>query len=380
MNAFVDVSMMMREGLAQPHERQAQHGDRSILPPGTTVVTADSHWSVSEDIWYEAFPPSLRDKAPRVYGQDGMFQLDVDGKPLLSSHADVLQSFESVPGCYRMEPRLKDLAAEGIDKEIVFPNTTMGLLFFGTSEVRNLVIDIYNDYMADLAKQAPDVFYPVAFVNFWDMAKVDASVQRIVDLGIKTIFLPQHPRDCNGQAINYAMPEYDRLWSALEQAGLPVNFHIGEGSAVGPGGAPTQILMNMAPFRGTFGQLVYGGILDRHPELKIVWTECNISGIPSMLQDAEMCLDSFKGFTLELKLRPTEYWHRNFWVTMMTDELGLRMLDLIGADRVLYGPDYPHCESTLGYNWDAMKAIVDATGPDISRKILGGTAMKLFKL
>jgi predicted TIM-barrel fold metal-dependent hydrolase len=56
------------------------------------------------------------------------------------------------------------------------------------------------------------------------------------------------------------------------------------------------------------------------------------------------------------------------------------MLQVIGADRVMWSADYPHKESSFGFSWDVIREILDYTSEDEARMILGGTARKVFKL
>jgi predicted TIM-barrel fold metal-dependent hydrolase len=56
------------------------------------------------------------------------------------------------------------------------------------------------------------------------------------------------------------------------------------------------------------------------------------------------------------------------------------MLDIVGADRIMWSSDYVHLESSYGYGWRAKKMVLDTVSEDQARAILGGTAMKLFKL
>jgi predicted TIM-barrel fold metal-dependent hydrolase len=65
----------------------------------------------------------------------------------------------------------------------------------------------------------------------------------------------------------------------------------------------------------------------------------------------------------------------------MSDPIGLKMLDIIGADRVLWTQDYPHPESVYGLGWSSIREITQhVSSDDDIRKILGGTAIKLFGL
>jgi predicted TIM-barrel fold metal-dependent hydrolase len=82
-----------------------------------------------------------------------------------------------------------------------------------------------------------------------------------------------------------------------------------------------------------------------------------------------------------IKTHPREYWQDNMHVTFMHDPAGLRLLDIIGADRVMWSSDYPHIESTWGFSWTAMQGVLDAAkSDDDARAMLGGNAMRLFKL
>jgi predicted TIM-barrel fold metal-dependent hydrolase len=174
----------------------------------------------------------------------------------------------------------------------------------------------------------------------------------------------------------------DRFWAVAEAAGLPVSFHIGEvPGAGGRGGFGTLFLTQAAPFRKVFGNLIFGGILDRHPKLQIVFAEGGINWVAGALQDAELTYGAHREiFDWELKHRPSHYWHTNMFATFQTDVVGLRLLDFIGADRVMWAQDYPHSEGTFGFTANAIQEILDVTSADDARKILGGTALKLYKL
>jgi predicted TIM-barrel fold metal-dependent hydrolase len=128
--------------------------------------------------------------------------------------------------------------------------------------------------------------------------------------------------------------------------------------------------------------LIFGGVFDRHPKLQVVFAEGGISWIAPALQDAENIYDSFgNGEGIEhIDHRPSHYWHNNCHATFQADGLGLKQLDIIGADRVMWATDYPHSEGAFGYGRVAAKAVVDAVSADDARAILGGNAVKLFKL
>ena len=174
----------------------------------------------------------------------------------------------------------------------------------------------------------------------------------------------------------------DRDPTKAPAAGLPVCFHVGEGVDLehrGGLGATNMVLM--APFRKPFGQVLFGGVFDRNPNLQVVFAEGGLAWVPPALQDAEALFDSFVNGELidRLEHRPSYYWHSNCYATFQNDRLGLSQIDLIGADRVMWASDYPHSEGSYGYGRQSMKTVVDMVGEEKARDILGGTAIKLFK-
>jgi predicted TIM-barrel fold metal-dependent hydrolase len=370
-------------GVEVAHERRAEERGNRRLPSGTIVVSADNHWSLAEDIFYDRFPPHLRDRAPRFFrGPDGGCQWLVGGKSLFHpSFAKSLGDFERVPGCTDLGARLQDLDIEGVDKEINFGNGVLAFLGFPDLEVREWVFRIYNQHLAELQARAPGRFYGVGLINYWDMSKAADSIAELEALGLKTYLLPQNPLGADSKALNYCLPEMDPLWRAAEEAALPVCFHVGEFFRDGPGGVGIAAMVQFAGFRKNFAELVFGGVFDRHPMLKVVFVEAELNWIPGALQTADMTYQCYRGL-LEPKIahHPVHYWQTNCFATFTSDPTGLQLLDRIGVDRVMWSADYPHPESMFGRNWRAMQAIVDTVSAEDARSILGGTAMRVFHL
>jgi predicted TIM-barrel fold metal-dependent hydrolase len=374
-------------GLALPRDRKPQGKGGVVLPAGTTIVSCDNHWSADEDIFYKDFPAHLKRKAPRpVITNEGTSQRfvewEIEGQSLLNDPVRrSFATFEGVPGASNMAERLAYLDTEGIQKEIVFGNGINVFLGYPDLEVREWIFRIYNEYLGQLQAKAPGRFYGAGNLIYWDMAKVRESVEQVKALGIKTISLPMNPKGPNGTPLNYCMPEMDPLWAAIEEAELPVCFHIGEFWRDGPGAFATAVMVSLGPFRQTLGELIFGGIFDRHPGLRVVFLEAEINWIPGALQTASMLYECFMPL-LEPKIKkhPREYWQQNCYAGFIHDPAGLAMLPTIGADRVMWSADFPHQESSYGFSWTVIQEVLDATTADEARMILGGTAQQLFKL
>lgn len=367
-------------------DRAAQRIAEAKLPSGLTIVSADNHIEVTEDIFYEAFPRSMRDSAPRVWrdgywrvGYPGSMQtypegVDIDGA---LTKAVLTEGFD-------LATRKRHLQIEGINKEIVYPQSLLAFIRHPDQAVQELIYRIYNEYMAELGKRQAGQFYGVGICsNWWDPDQAERAVRQIVDLGLKTFMLPLSPgMNGQGKPIDYASKDMDRFWASAAEAGLPISFHIGEVPNSSTRGAfGTFFIVQAAPFRRVFGNLIFGGILDRHPNLRIVFAEGGINWVPGAVQDAELTYGAHrKIFDIVPKHRPSHYWSNNMYATFQTDRVGLKLLGDIGADRVMWAQDYPHGEGTFGYTADAVREVTDATTMEDARMILGDTAARLYGL
>jgi predicted TIM-barrel fold metal-dependent hydrolase len=219
--------------------------------------------------------------------------------------------------------------------------------------------------------------------NWWDPHKARATIGQIKALGLKTFLLPNNPgKYRSGKDIAWGDIELEPFWNVVEEAGLPVCFHVAEKLDItGRGVYGAWVLQTFDPFRKPFGQLVFGGVFDRTPGLKVVFAEGGISWVAPALQDAEMIFDSFGDLLEPLpKHRPTHYWSTHCYATFQNDRIGLEQLHYIGAGNVMWASDYPHSEGAFGYAARSRQAVIDATTPENARKILGGTAIKVFGL
>jgi predicted TIM-barrel fold metal-dependent hydrolase len=165
---------------------------------------------------------------------------------------------------------------------------------------------------------------------------------------------------------------------------MPVCYHIGENTGFEAKGAlGTNVLHNVGGpgFRATFGQLMFGGVFDNYPTLRVGFIEANLHWIAGMLQDADMVSASFRTLLdYTPKLSAQEYWRRHCYASFMYDPMGLENVDRIGIDTVMWSTDYPHNESTFGYTGDTINWVIETVGEESAGKVVGGNALRFFGL
>ncbi|MGB3893385.1 amidohydrolase family protein [Mycolicibacter sinensis] len=378
-------------GYGAPKDRRGQArgvAGKVGLPAGTEIFSADNHISLADDIFYQRFPEELRDKAPRIWYEDGAYMVGRKGQTFLpGDFSAVLMQYDDLAGAAstNIEARIAELAEDGVDKELAFPNAVLALFHFPDKELRERVFRIYNEYMAELQERSGGHFHGVGLINWWDPAGTRRTLSELKSLGLKTFLLPLNPgKGDDGAIIDYSSEAMRPVWDEIEDAGLPVTHHIGETPPKTPcevNSVVVGMMINVDSFREMFSKYIFGAILDRHPKLRVGWFEGGIAWVPSALQDAEHLLASYQHmFNHQLEHPIRHYWDTHMSASFMVDPLGLRLIDQIGVDHVMWSSDYPHNESTFGYSEKSLASVVNALGPEAATKVVSGNVKAFLGL
>ncbi len=373
-------------GLGAPKDRSPGVSVDNGLPSDAEVFSADNHISLGEDIFYERAPAAMKDQMPRVSNVEGAWVVGMGERPMLPpGFTAVLEQYDPLAGSHTgdVTARLEALDSEGVDTELAFPNAVLALLHLPDRDMREACFRIYNEHIAEVQELSRQRIYGVGLINWWDADGARRTLNELVELGLKTFLLPLNAgRDDNKVPLDYSSSELDGVWDAIEEAGLPVSHHIGEN----PPSAPIEfnalsggMLVSMAPFRDTFGRYIFGGVLDRHPGVRVGWFEAGLNWVPSAIQDAEHIAASFDHLNnLELEHAPQHYWDEHMMASFMVDPLGLELIDRIGVERAMWSTDFPHNESTYGYTGESLASVVEAVGADDATAIVGGNAKRFL--
>ena len=375
-------------GFGAPKDRHGHAQGDVGLPAGTEIFSADNHISLADDIFYERFPDHLKDKAPRIWYEEGAYQLGRKGQSFLpGDFSAVLMQYDDLEGAgsNNIEARIRELREDGVDKELAFPNAVLALLYYPDKEIRELAFRVYNEYMAELQERSNGHFYGAGLINWWDPRGTRRTLSELKSLGLRTFLLPLNPgKDDDGNVIDYSSTAMGAVWDEIEESALPVTHHIGET----PPKAPCEVnsvvvgmMVNVDSFREMFSKYIFGGILDRHPRLRVGWFEGGIAWVPPALQDAEHLLASYQHMlNRQLDRDIRYYWDNHMSASFMVDPLGLRLIDQIGVHKVMWSSDYPHNESTFGYSEKSLAAVVDAVGPEAAVNVVSGNIKEFLGL
>ena len=126
-------------------------------------------------------------------------------------------------------------------------------------------------------------------------------------------------------------------------------------------------------------EAISGGVLERVPNVRHVIGEAGIGWIPYVLEHMDLeWEDQFQD--LELKMKPSEYWHRQCYATYQSDPIGVRLIDVLGEDNVMWGSDFPHPDGVWPDSQDFIAREMEGVAPSIQAKVLWQNAARLYGL
>ena len=156
------------------------------------VNSADSHVLEPLDLWEQALPPRLAQRAPRVERKDGKETVFVDWQ-VLRRDPIAFQEAMRPPGAQDVQIRLQDLDDQGIQSEAVFPSRGLWIAHMHDRELAAASAAAYNDWCASEINGVSPRLIGSAVLSVVDTGDAVQELERAVGLGFKAIFMPCEP-------------------------------------------------------------------------------------------------------------------------------------------------------------------------------------------
>jgi predicted TIM-barrel fold metal-dependent hydrolase len=382
--------------------------------PRHRFISADDHidlrW-LPKDLWTSRLPVKLRDRGPRVVENDnGSFwtweektfsphgyytAAQGSGAMWAIERGGVMREGELRPTT--AELRLCDMDRDGADASVMYgPTDPMAI---EDVELRRACYEAYNDWLSEFCAARPNRLIGVAQLSMEDPQAAHDELARLAKRG--------GLRHVNILASRANPPVYDDcwepFWALAEEVGIPIGFHLAvlvkktrldeanRGAAnlvVATASRYAQEPPGMQLLEPMTG-LIFSGVLDRHPRLKIVMAEAGLAWVPSMIQSLDIWYQRTRdgrrltgeGPIKLPSLLPSEYFQRQIWISFVDDPLGVKMVgSVLDADKVMFGSDYPHPASTWPESQKVIADAAQALPADIQQKIFRNNARALFEI
>jgi predicted TIM-barrel fold metal-dependent hydrolase len=367
------------------------------------IISSDNHVIEPPDLWTNRIDPRFKGREPRVVrledGSDFWFTDGVKGDGMYAGaqsgvrfeepeNLSLNSTFEDVrPGGYIPEEHIKDMDVDGIDVGIIYP--TSGLLLYAVpdGELLNSVLKTYNDWLAEFCAVVPNRLKGIAMLNIDDVEQGVQELHRCQKLGLVGAMITVYPLEDR----SYALPEYEPLWAAAQDLGMPLSLHIGTNRA--SPGQPFVDVGDVGPaaftnvdywVRMSLSHMIFSGVFERYPKLQVGAVEHEVSWVPHFLDRLDYNYTqrppSGNWYTFKEDMLPSDYFHRNVFLGFQEDELGIELRHRIGVDNLLWGSDYPHPESTFPRSREIIEEILVDCTDDEKAKIAGGNSARIYHL
>lgn len=371
------------------------------------VVSADCHVNEPPDLWLKRVDEKFRDRMPQLkVDEQGRKWFVVEGfRPSRVREAprdeqvsvDTFMKESEEQGSRPQLDRTKgamfqqrggttldryvDMDYDGIDAEIVFPNK--GLVSWASPDPEhNLAMcTVYNDWAHEVFGGSGRSF-PAALVPPAVVAVAVKEIERAAKMGFHSVMLP--PLLPGGRGYN--LPEFDPIWAALSDAGMPFVLHAGTGkdprTASGNGGAIINYVVHaMNTVLEPTVQLCASGVFERFPKLRFATIEAGAGWVPYALWAMDHGFDKHSFWVSpKLKQKPSDYWKQHGHASFQDDPIGVENRQWMGVDTIMWGNDYPHIEGTWPYSEQVTNTFPEDLPRAEKEKIIGLNAARLFNI
>ena len=238
------------------------------------------------------------------------------------------------------ELRIADMDSLGVDVQVI--STYGGLYNYHLdSEVAIATSREANDEVAEMVKARPNRFAGLATLPMQDVRAAIEELERgVTQLGLKGAMIDD---SVNGRS--YDEPEFFPFFQASERLGALIFFHQGGATTVSSRISRYHLpntVGNLVDRTLTFAALVFGGVMDRCPDLKICFAHgggYTCYGVGRMDRGWQVRSEA----RTHLQQPPSAYLRRFYYDCLTHSDAALRFLiDTVGADRVVLGTDWPY--------------------------------------
>jgi len=278
-----------------------------------------------------------------------------------------------MPGHFDYDYRIKRMDEAKVDLAIV--SLTCPNVYFGGAEVSLKAARIVNDSMAEAQKKYPARIRWLASLPWEYPGKAVEELKRAADLGAVGVMVL-----ANIGNRSLTDPLFHPVWQAVDGLALPVLVH-----PTAPPGTPVMDMRqyNLIASIGfmfdtslAFARMFFDGFLDRYPNLKLIASHAG-GTLPFLAGRLDQCFDNMNACRTKTRTRPSDYLRRIYYDAVTYRPEALRLaIEVGGADRVMYGSDYPH---NIGDMVGCLKR-VDDLPPGQREDVRGLNARRIFKL
>lgn len=309
-------------------------------------------------MWEKYLEPEFKHRAP-YRDRDG---IKVEGEIIWNKISEQVQAEGArqvirknaiaVAKNFDAESQVQVMQKRGVDVAFLYPTVGLWMMAIDNMDAKlaGALTRAYNNWLQDFCSYNPEMLRGIGAINLHAPEEMVPELQRVAAFGWKAVFL--RPNPVKGRILSDEA--YEPFWSECERLGIAVCIHEGSHCRLPSAGADrfsTRFALHACshPIEQMMAllALIEGGVLERHPGLKVGIFEAGCGWLPFWLWRLD---EEYENLAWEVqqnvKMKPSDYFRRQCFMCVDPREPYLRdCLAYIGTDNFLFGSDYPHLDS-----------------------------------
>ncbi len=362
------------------------------------VISADSHITEPPDCYSAHIDPAFRDRAPAMvtdekrgdlFVVEGMSPIAMGlvaaaGKAAEDITVDGVMFADLHRSGWDPTHRLADQDRDGVAAEIIYPTVGMVICNHPDLDFKKACFDAYNRWIVEYCSASPQRLLGAGQTALRSVEEGIADIQAIKAAGLRGVMMPGEP----GTEEDYDSPVWDPFWEAAIDLGLPLSFHILTSRSSHLGNKPRGSRLNgfLGIIRGIqdiMGTLVFGGVFERHPDLKVVCVEADAGWVPHYMYRMDHAYNRHRNWMapgIALSKLPSEYFAENIYVTFQDDWTAFKQANDMNWKRLMWANDFPHSDSTWPWSQEMLAQHTTGLTDEQRRAILSDNVADLYRI
>lgn len=357
---------------------------------GYRIIDADCHVMEPIAMWQEYLEPEFKHRAP-IYSNGKIL---IEGEPLYYKVSQQVQAegnrqilrkqLKAVVRNFDPQSQVEAIREMGVDVAFLYPTVALWLLAIDTMdpELAVALTRAYNNWLRDFCSYDRTVLKGVAAIALHAPEQMVPELRRVASWGWKAVYV--RPNPVRGRLLSDRA--YEPFWTECEKLGISVSIHEGSHSRLPTTGSDrfhTRFALHACshPLEQMIAllSLIEGGVLERHPDLKVAFLEAGCGWLPYWLWRLDEEYEQLRWEVADnVKLKPSEYFRRQCYISVEPSEPDLeRIIHCIGTDNVLFSSDYPHMDGKSDIVAKAL-GLSDRLSRTTMEKILWENPMRYY--
>lgn len=319
------------------------------------------------------------------------------GNPEGKSRREIMgKAINAIPAFREPGPRLELMDELGLDRALMWP-TLASLVeerLRDDPDATHAVVHALNEWMHETwTFNYENRIFPTPVITLPIVEKAIEELEWVTERGAKIILVRPAPVPGFRGPRSFALPEFDPFWELVQEKDVVVGMHASDSGyqrhinewegfkddefTPFQGGSGFAAIVGHAgrPIIDTIASAIGHGMCSRFPKLKICPVENGSNWVRPLLHD----LENAYAFNPHLFAEdPVMVFKRNIFVHPFHEEDPKGLVELLGADNVLFGSDYPHPEGMS----DPISFVDDLEGlsEEDKAKVMGGNMNRLMNV